>query len=356
MKISVFAYSLKGCETALKVIDAFRDEEITARAPARIINEVTDIFEPIPNNFREMYGELFASSDAMLFVGACGIAVREIAPFIKSKKTDPAVVCVDDKCTYVIPLLSGHIGGANQLAARLAAIIDAVPVITTATDINGRFSVDSWAAVNGYHISSMKSAKYVSALILEKDLPLASEFPVSGDYPPGTYVYGLTDDVPVVPEGSEKDVPDIGIYIGYRIRRPFKDTLRLIPKVIHLGIGCRRGTPYDDIKKAVDEFCGQNNIDRHSVKSAASIDLKKDEEGLLKWCEKEGIPISFYSSAELNAAEGDFPSSDFVKSITGTDNVCERAASLSGGSIIVHKTAFGNVTVAASCEHAEVKF
>ena len=94
----------------------------------------------------------------------------------------------------------------------------------------------------------------------------------------------------------------------------------------------------------------------HAVKSAASIDLKKDEEGLLQWCEEQKIPICFYTADELNEVEGDFPSSDFVKSVTGTDNVCERAALKSADRIIVHKTAYSNVTVAAAIENMEVKF
>ena len=123
--------------------------------------------------------------DALIFVGACGVAVRSIAPFVRDKKTDPAVLCLDERASFVIPLLSGHIGGANALAARLAGALGAKAVITTATDVNGKFAVDAWAAQNGCAIEDFALAKRFAAEILEHDLPLCSEFPVCPPLPGG---------------------------------------------------------------------------------------------------------------------------------------------------------------------------
>ncbi|MBR6258633.1 MAG: hypothetical protein IKR21_00285 [Oscillospiraceae bacterium] len=140
---------------------------------------------PIDTPCTDFCGRLFSERDALIFVSAAGIAVRSVAPFIKDKRTDPAVICIDERGKNVIPLLSGHIGGANALALRIADHLGASPIITTATDVNGKFSVDKWAAENGFMIDNMKAAKAVSAAILKWDVPLCSDLPVKGELPPG---------------------------------------------------------------------------------------------------------------------------------------------------------------------------
>lgn len=355
MKISLVTYSLAGCLTAKKLIGLLPEEEIAPFCARRLEGPETEGFSRIPVDFRTFYGERFGASDALIFVGACGIAVREIAPFVKSKKTDPAVIDIDDSGRFVIPVLSGHIGGANALAKHLAELMDAIPVITTATDINGRFSVDTWATQQGFVIGSMKAAKLISAVILERDIPLATGLPVKGDMPPGVYRFG-TGSLCEKTEKMTEDPPHVGIYIGWDNQKPFRDTLVLIPKTVHLGIGCRRGTSCEKIKKAVNAFIFNNGIDRRAVKCAASIDLKKDEEGLLAWSEQEGIPIAFYSAEELSEVQGEFTPSEFVASVTGVDNVCERAALIGAGELVVRKNAADGVTVAAAVEYTEVCF
>ena len=347
MIISLFAYSKKGCETADRVRRCFEEDQIAAWCPARLLEAeegLNERYEPIPKLFRPFYGERFAGSDALIFVGACGIAVREIAPFVKSKKTDPAVLCVDDHGRFVIPVLSGHIGGANELAVNLAGQLNAVPVVTTATDINGKFAVDAWAARNGYAIDNMKAAKDVSALILEQDIPIYSEFPVEGAYPPGTYAW------------SEEDRSPIGIYIGWEKKKPFAQTLRLIPKALILGIGCRKNTPKEAVKEAIDQVLADHNIDKRSIAGAASIDIKAEEAGLLEYAQENGLEIRFYSAEELKEVNGDFSASEFVKSITGVDNVCERAALADADTLIVKKTAKNGVTVAIAQKNRTISF
>lgn len=140
-------------------------------------------FAPLGRPAREFYGPIFGSVQAMIFVSSVGLAVREVAPHLKSKATDPAVLVLDELGQYVIPVLSGHIGGANELAKALAASLGAQAVITTATDINGRFSVDAWAVQNGCAIASLPLAKAVSAAVLEGDVPFLSDFPVVTDLP-----------------------------------------------------------------------------------------------------------------------------------------------------------------------------
>ena len=169
---AVIAFSRTGCKTALKAAQVLGAEVLYA--PQRIAQPP---FAPIEKPFREFYGKLFQAHSALIFVGSVGIAVREIAPHVRSKATDPAVISLDELGKFVIPILSGHIGGANALAARLADALGATPVITTATDINHRFSVDTWATCHGCAISSLAAAKQISAAVLEGAVPICADFP-----------------------------------------------------------------------------------------------------------------------------------------------------------------------------------
>ena len=376
MKYAILAFSRRGMQTVLRLRAALGDmeaagavppastpanvngrplpdaagTEIVARDAAPPPGEIVCYtvarlaepgFSPIPNPSGRFYGALFRDMDALLFVGAAGIAVRAIAPHVRSKTTDPAVLCVDELGNYVIPLLSGHIGGANALAKKLAGALGALDVITTATDINRRFSVDSWAAAHGLQIEDMDAAKTISAAILERDVPLFSELPVRGALPPGV-VAGRS--------GAA------GIYIGWYRCAPFETTLRLVPKVLHLGLGCRRGTQAETLRLAVESVLTAHAIDPRAVRCAASIDLKADEPGLQDYCEAQGWPLHVYSAEELRGVEGTFTPSAFVQAVTGVDNVCERAAMLGAERLLVGKTALHGVTVAVAAERAEVCF
>ncbi len=295
-------------------------------------------------NLAAVAAELFPASDALIFVGACGIAVRAVGPLLRSKLSDPAVVVVDELGRHAISLLSGHIGGANALALRVAGITGGSAVITTATDVNGRFAVDEWAARNGLRIRDMKLAKRFSAEILKRDLPLMSEFPIEGALPAGVFC----------PEQGE-----LGAAISCRDVRPFGATLLLIPRVLHLGIGCRRGTPARRIDAAVRAALGSAGLSPEAVAGAASIDVKRDEAGLREFCAEMEIPVAFYSAEELRAVPGEFAASKFVEDTVGVDNVCERAALLSAGAnarLLVPKRAAEGVTVAVACEDWRVSF
>lgn len=338
MKLAIFAFSRRGRDTGLRLRDCLAEpgDECRCFAPERYAEGE---FEPLASPCAQAAGPLFAWADALVFVGAAGIAVRSIAPWVRDKRADPAVLCVDELGRFVIPLLSGHIGGANALALRLAERLGAAPVITTATDVNGKFSVDAWAAQQGLFLDDMRAAKAVSAAILEGPVPLACDFPIEGDLPPG-----------VVPG----DAGEVGICISCRERRPFGQTLLLVPPVLHLGLGCRRGTPEEAVRAAADRVL--DGVHPRAVKRAASIDLKRDESGLLGFCAARGWPLAFYSARELAALEGDFTSSERVRRITGVDNVCERAAMMGAQRLLVRKTVCGAVTAAVAAEDWTARF
>lgn len=340
MKLALFAFSRRGCDTARRVRGAAcgAGDECRAYTMARYAQED---FEAVVPPLSRFTGPVMAWADAVVFVGACGIAVRAIAPYVADKRTDPAVLVADEGGQFVISLLSGHIGGANELTRRVAGGLGATGVITTATDVNGLFSADAWAARQGLAIDSMRAAKAVSAAILERPVPLSSDFPVTGPLPAGT-------------QAGERGA--VGICVSWRRRRPFSETLLLVPPVLHVGLGCRRGTPAEAIRALVEQVLEEHAIHPRAVKCAASIDLKAEEPGLLAFCREKGWPVRFHSAGELAAVEGAFTPSAFVRTVTGVDNVCERAALLGAERLLVKKTARDGVTVAVAAEHWEVRF
>lgn len=274
--------------------------------------------------------EAFSNYDALVFVGAVGIAVRAVAPFLKGKALDPAVVAVDECGRFAVPVVSGHLGGANDLAREIAAICGAVAVITTATDANGLFAVDEWAKHQNCAVTDPRGIKKVSAKVLAgQTIRVRSERPVEGQCPAGV---------------SRTDGPDWDVWVDVHRH---SGGLCLAPKALVLGVGCRRGTPREALEAAFRELCAEQDLWPEAVCGAASIDLKADEEGLLAFCGDHGWPLTFYSSETLRQVEGTFAASAFVKQKTGVDNVCERSAVLAaGGPLLTGKHAANGVTMA----------
>ena len=304
-----------------------------------------EALKPARGELLPLTARLFREVDALIFIGACGVAVRAIAPLVRDKTSDPAVLVLDEAGRFVIPLLSGHIGGANALARRVAAHTGGAAVITTATDVNGRFAADAWAAANGCAIDSLETARAFAAAILREDLPLTCDFPIRGDLPNGVYL-------------GEEGALGAAITVR-RDARPFDTTLRLIPRILCVGVGCKRGTSAEAIAGAVDRALELGGLDPRAVRAVATIDVKRDEPGLVAWCAARGLPLRCHTAAELGALEGDFASSDFVLKTVGVDNVCERAAVLSAGAgaeIVVRKQAANGVTVAVARQDWRASF
>lgn len=220
-------------------------------------------FEPFDSIY-ELTARLWNEIGALVFISACGIAVRAIAPLVRSKLTDPAVVVCDETGRFAVSLLSGHAGGANGLAEQIAGITGAAPVVTTASDAH--------AAIDG-------TAQ---------------------------------------------------------------------PRNLVLGIGCRRGTPAETIERTATILLWDQKIPLARVSEAATIDIKRDEEGLLGFARAHRFPLRFFTAEELAGAEGDFSFSERVLRSVGVGNVCERAAALCGGEgkLILRKAARDGVTVA----------
>ena len=260
--------------------------------------------------------EYFYKADALLFIGAIGIAVRAIAPLVKDKTTDPAVIVMDEAGQHVIPILSGHIGGANALAKKISSLTGATPVITTATDLQGLPAIDKWAVDNNIVIENPYAIKTVSSQALAGK--------------------------------------SVGVAITERtIQPPFEVTLYLRPRTLVLGVGCKKGISPDFFEKKALEFLRFNGVSLLSVKALASIDLKKDESALCHFCNKYHICLLTYDAQVLRAIPGTFTHSDFVEKTVGVDNVCERAAvKASGGILLTGKTEYEGITFALAGEES----
>ena len=329
--IGIIAFTKAGCALAKKLADGRGLGSGSVCGPARFADELGI----------DAYGSLdvwtqahFATDDALIFVGASGIAVRAIAPHVRDKFSDPAVVSVDEVGRFVVPLLSGHVGGANELAREVAAITGGQAAVSTATDVNGLFAVDEWAARHGFAILERSIAKEISAALLDgRPVGFKSDFELDEK-----------------PSGVTEGAADIGLVVSLDdSAMPFPRTLHLVPRVATVGVGCRKGTDPSALEQAVADALAEANVSAKAVTAIASIDVKKDELAILELASKMGWSPVFYTADELAAVPGEFSSSDFVKRTVGVDNVCERAACASGGELVLGKQAGGGITVAIAC-------
>lgn len=374
MKISIISFSRSGYRIGEMLswflgeggheVEAFTKSKYTKKildesqveADDKAFRNVKEFAKPIDSSLRDWTGRRFAESDAIIFIGACGIAVRSIAPFVSSKKTDPAVVVIDEQGKFAISLLSGHIGGANELTEEISNLLHATPVITTATDINNKFAVDVFAKTNGCYISDMTMAKEISAALVNgNSVGFASDFPWVGEIPKELQ---LLDE-----EDETKEKPEMGIYVtNSYLKHPFVHTLYLVPKIITLGVGCKKDTPADTVEKVVRKTCDELLIPSVSMELVASIDLKKEEQGILEYCKERNLPFETYSAEQLKEVEGSFAESKFVEETTGVDNVCERSAILGSSkhgeksNLILRKYAEDGVTAALARRKWSVQF
>lgn len=364
MKLSIICFSLTGLHTAEKLKKGF--EEYGHRVV--LASKSKYLKDSIKETTQQWAGERFREDDGIIFVGACGIAVRSIAPYVASKKSDPAVLVIDECGKFVISLLSGHLGGANEMAHTASGLLGALPIVTTATDLHSRFAVDIFAKKNGCDIVNMKAAKEVSAALLAGEkVSFYSEFPWKGQLPEGVILCDrLGNPVGRQNKNSRSESrgkiknstgPGIAVTIHQHCR-PFLSTVQVVPRVVTLGMGCRRNKESEGIEKTAQVCLEAVDIFPQAVEQLASISLKKDEPGLQALAGKLQIPFLTYEAEELMEVQGDFTPSSFVKKITGVDNVCERSAVLGAakGTLIKRKSGEDGVTTALALRKWEVHF
>ena len=265
--------------------------------------------------------------------------MRTIAPFLVSKKTDPAVLVADEEGRHVISLLSGHLGGGNALTVFLAKALGADPVITTASDVGGKLAVDVWAAKNHLTICDMGLAKLAAAEIVDgKQIPFCCDGGIRGEIP-GELKKIESFQRMTRSEQSEMKNPACGILVSVRgideksreAQKPEQGVqelkiLRLVPRKVILGIGCRRGKSCHELRQVLENVLKEYQVAPESICRMASIDLKKEEPGLLGMAEELEIPFETFTREQLQDVPGEYAASSFVSEVTGVDNVCERSA------------------------------
>lgn len=398
MKIGIICFTARGAGVCRLLCSRFRESgtECAGYAPRRFWKPEWECEGILPQDksLSEWTGSMFEQKRAMVFIGAAGIAVRAIAPFVRDKMTDPPVVAADEAGHFCIPLLSGHVGGANELAEQMAGWLQGIPVITTATDVNGVFAVDVFAARSGLCITDREKAKQISAWLLEggkvgffcdteckgavetddhrrlgkciaghnicryftcrhniwitfrnSERPAAAQ---AGDAVRETEAVRKTEAAGEMEAAGEKErVRETDAVLEGAVMPSF---LRLVPKMVVVGVGCRKGTAPDVLERRVLEALEDEGIDLAAVKALATIDIKAREEAVLQLAGRYGWELRTFTSDELQAVEGVFEESGFVRSAVGVGNVCERSCAARGGSLLIHKRAGEGVTVAAALE------
>ncbi len=328
MLTTIFCFTKKGAILMGKIRDYFPHSECYSK-----YKHIADA-KVIEGNLSLIVQSAFKQSDSIVFIGAAGIAVRLIAPYIKTKDKDPGVIVIDENGDYVIPILSGHLGGANQTALRIAREIGGQAIITTATDINQVFAVDVWAKEQNLFIHNIDHIKYISAALLQGEkIGFICDYKVESEIPE------------FIGNGDTK----VGIVISEELRSTdFTRTLSLSPKNYVVGIGCRKGIPEKVLEDAVLHSLQQAGVTLNRLKAVATIDIKKCEQAIRAFCDKYKLELVTYSAEELNQVKGNFTASEFVKGVVGVDNVCERAAFLASemGEFLKRKTSSNGVTTA----------
>ncbi len=338
MKVAVYGLTKGGSALAIKLATALNWQAFVKYGAEAAPSAVNAIDKPL----KALIGEHFKQYDFLVFIMATGIVVRTIAPLIESKTTDPGVIVIDEKGQHVISLLSGHIGGANQFAVDIAARIGATPVITTATDLNNTLAFDVIAVKNDYIIANIGSLMHISQAMINRDpVALYSSQPIAGVLPSNVDVVAAATQL-TLPHNvavSEKTL-DLQSTSGH--------TLQLIPRSLVVGIGCRRGKTAAEIEAALTAVLAEHRLDGRAIHHVATVDVKKDEVGLLQFCSQNGYQLDVVERARIAQIEDRFETSPFVKQTIGVAAVAEPCAYLSSaaGQKLVDKQRCGGISIA----------
>ncbi|SEB13727.1 cobalt-precorrin 5A hydrolase [Thalassobacillus cyri] len=351
---AVVAITKHGVDTARNLTAAFPDTDLYYMKKFEKGDEKEKKVRMFEGSVRLLLPSLFESYKGIIIIVSLGAVVRMIAPLLKDKKTDPGVVVIDDKGENVISVLSGHLGGANELTREVAAVLDARPVITTASDVQKTIPVDLFGKRFGWEWDSAEKLTPVSASVVnEEQIAVIQE---SGEKEWWNYSLPLPENIKTYDNINHAltSKPDASLVITHRVLTKEEEMILengvvYRPKVIVLGIGCNRGTTSEEIESVIKETVDELHFSIKSVKAICTIELKKDEKGLLDIANKYGWEFHYYSPEKLNTVEINQPSQTVFK-YTGAYGVSEPAALLysKADSLELVKKKSGNVTISVA--------
>lgn len=354
---AIVAITKHGVELARKLQSAFSHSDLYYMSKFERGDEELRGIQLFEGSVRLLFPALFPAYKGLIIIISLGAVIRMIAPLLEDKKKDPGIVVIDDKGEHVISVLSGHLGGANELTREVAAAIGARPVVTTASDVQKTIAVDLFGRRFGWTWESAEKLTPVSASVVNEERVAVVQESGEPDWwlhetplPPNIQVFSSCAEALAL-----EPAPQAALVVTHRLLRPDEEARLLTngvlyrPKVIALGIGCNRGTSAEEIEAVIAETLDELQFSVRSVKAVCTIDLKKDEEGLLAVVEKHGWAFVTYTPEELNTVDVESPS-DTVFKFTGAYGVSEPAAKLYSGAaeLALVKKKSGNVTISVA--------
>ncbi|MCH7756889.1 MAG: cobalamin biosynthesis protein [Thaumarchaeota archaeon] len=334
-KVSVLAITKNGVNIAAKLKEIFPNWNVYA--PSKFSNDKEIIWYSEPTS--EKIIELFKNNKALICIFSLGAVIRLIAPHLKDKKNDPAVIVIDDKTNFVISVLSGHLGGANELTQTIAEKLNAMPVITTAADVNKTIAVDLLGKNLGWKIDNDSTVTKISAhMVNEEKIGVyqdAGKTTWFKELPKNVKIYDSLEDLK---ESNSKG----HLIISDKIMNDnfLKDSVIYRPPTLVIGIGLHWETSKQKIKDGIDICLTKFNLSPKSIAKLVSIKKPSDVQGLIDIGKEMGVPVEYVNKEELSHVYVPNPSKT-VKAFEGTSSVSEAAAiKVSGGKLIVEKQKF----------------
>ncbi|MCI8508202.1 MAG: hypothetical protein HFJ06_06550 [Lachnospiraceae bacterium] len=343
MKMCLLSFSIKGCILSDKIEVYLEEEGHTVYSYAS--EKFAAMAGKLPiQKLESTVARLFFEMDAFIFIGSCEKAVRVITPFIRSKATDPAVVVLDEAGKNVIPLISGQMITANELAYNLADQLNANPVITNTSNLSSVFSIEAFAKKNHlYVIENVLSKEISNEILYGKPVGFECDYFIEGK----------------VPESLGSEGKEAGIFVSTDLlSHPFQKTLHLVPKNIIIGIVCSPGTKASDIEQFIYANLQKYQIPITRVGRICSLHHLDEEPGIVEVANALGIKYQTYSDEALMDISGNFSGSDVIGDIFNIDNASERCAirGSHGGKLVIKKQEVEGIAMAAAVKKLTIRF